>query len=244
MPVGPASRRPSGRAARGSAPGTVVVHPLVHRIEPVVDVANPFGGVGHGPGCGTSREPARIRRGLRRLVECVRQSGERGEPAVDPFAVYGDEELLRYREMGEVSRESHRTEALGGTCPVDCLQGESQACAGGIHPDRRADGGIVRRRRDRSWWVGRRVGRGSGGATGEEPQCPQCQGDRKRGRRPRRLEPLGGLEHHGGRQSSENVARWIRGSRTCSSGRPHACASTPKTWPSRGLKTAAPRPAS
>ncbi len=106
---------------------TVVVHPLVEGVAHTL---------GQRPVTGPGRhsQPGDARRGHRRvalvlcrvagdLVEAGELAGDRRQPAVDALAVDHYEQLLRSRELGEVSRQHHRSDPLLGPGVVDGSDG-------------------------------------------------------------------------------------------------------------------------
>ena len=93
------------------------------------------------------------------LIECRAQSNERGQSPVHPLEVDGDEELLGHRELGEVGREPHRTDAFAASSPVDGSQREPEAGDRGVDACRGAQIDVVRGRGHRSGRVRRTGGR-------------------------------------------------------------------------------------
>ncbi len=185
MTVGPAPRGLTAAAPGHATVLAVVVHPLVVGVESVVDRADPLRvDRGIGP-TRPGRQARRVGALLRLLVERRRQAGERGQVAVDALAVDGHEELLGYRELGEVGRQQHRAQAFCGPGVVDGLQRDPQAGDGGVCADGGADVGIVRRRGHRV----RRV-RGAAGGRGPAGRAPgQQQGQTHRHRHRHRHRP-------------------------------------------------------
>ena len=144
LPVGPAARGRAPRAPRDATVRTVVVQPFEVRIEPVVDVPDPFGVHRAVRRAGPGREAGGVSPRLRVGIECGREPGERGQAAVDPLAIDGHEELFGNGQPGEVGRQLHGPQSL--RCPggVDGVQRDAQARAGGVDADRSAGVGIVR----------------------------------------------------------------------------------------------------
>ena len=122
------------RTAGNTAVLAVFVHPLVVRIEPVVDGTDPFR---HGPAVrvpGSSRQLRRVGTDLGLAIEGRDQTGEGGQAPVDALAVDGDEELLGDRQTREVGRQHHGRQSLARPSGVDRLQSEAQARAGRVGP--------------------------------------------------------------------------------------------------------------
>ena len=142
--VGPAARGPVSRASGHPAVGTVVVQPLEVRVEPVVDVADPFGRHGAVGRAGPGRQARRVGALLGTGIEGRASRPANGaRPAVDPFAVDGDEELLGDRQSREVGGERHGAHALLGPGGVDGVEGDAQARPRGVGADGRAGLGVV-----------------------------------------------------------------------------------------------------
>ena len=157
--IGPAPRTLFGRAVRQSAPGPVVVHPLVVGVEAVGHFTDPLQ-LGASVGVAGARRQLRvIGSPLVTLIECRAQSNERGQSPVHPLEVDGDEELLGHRELGEVGREPHRTDAFAASSPVDGSQREPEAGDRGVDACRGAQIDVVRGRGHRSGRVRRTGGR-------------------------------------------------------------------------------------
>ena len=117
MPVEPAARGPVSGAPGHAAVGAVVVEPLEVGIEPVVDIADPLGRHRAVALPGSRREPCGFGPLLGVGVQGGREAGERGQAAVHPLPVDGDEELFGNGQATEVGGQHHGVGALRGPGP-------------------------------------------------------------------------------------------------------------------------------